>query len=60
MPSTQKPLTPDDFPVTARDDKVVEKDGTEIVKARNPKVADDVADRLNESQHKRDEDEWSA
>jgi hypothetical protein len=57
---THKPLSADDFPVNAHDDKVVEKDGTQIAKARNPDVAADIADRLNENQHKRDEDEWSA
>ena len=60
MPSSQKPIAPDDFPVSAHDDKVVEKDGTPIAKARNPDVAADIADRLNENQHKREEDEWSA
>ena len=60
MPSTHKPLTSEDFPVTAHDDKIVEKDGTQVAKARNPNVAEDIADRLNENQHKRDEDEWSA
>ena len=55
-----KPLEPDDFPVRAKDKKIVKNDGETIAEARNEKIADEVAERLNAEESIREEDRWSA
>lgn len=55
-----KPLEPDDFPVRAEDKKIVKNDGETIAEARNEKIADEVAERLNAEESIREEDRWSA
>lgn len=59
MPKDQ-PLEPDDFPVDVRQDEIVKSNGEPIAKARDPQTAQDVADRLNETEYRREEDRWSA
>jgi hypothetical protein len=56
----KKPLRPEDFPVDAEGKKVKKQDGTPIADAESPAVADDVAERLNEEEARREEDKWSA
>jgi hypothetical protein len=54
MPN-DKPFKPDDFPV--------EVEGVElkpIAKAKTPAIAEDIADRLNEDDCRKEEDRWSA
>jgi hypothetical protein len=54
------PLEPDDFPVQAEKNKIVSDSGEVIAEARDDKTAEEVADRLNEDENRREEDRWSA
>lgn len=58
--TTEKPLESDDFPVHADGEKVKKKDGTPVAETEHPAVAEDIADRLNEDEARREEDKWSA
>src|SRR3982074_1379724 len=40
-------LKPDDFPVHTEQKKIVKPDGKDIAEARTPKIADEIAERLN-------------
>jgi hypothetical protein len=60
MSNSKKPLKPDDFPVSAEGKKVKKQDGTPIANTEDPAVADDVAERLNEDEDRREQDKWSA
>jgi hypothetical protein len=53
-------LEPEDFPVRTEDKKIVKNDGETIAEARNEKIADEVAERLNAEESIREEDRWSA
>jgi hypothetical protein len=53
-------LEPGDFPVRTEDKKIVKHDGETIAEARNEKIADEVAERLNTEEQIREEDRWSA
>jgi len=53
-------LKPDDFPIEAKDKKLLTSDGQPIASAESPKVAEEVAERLNEHAHQEGEDRWSA
>ena len=53
-------LKPEDFPVHTEQKKIIKNDGKTIAEARNQKTAEDVADRLNAEEDRRDEDRWSA
>lgn len=55
-----KELKPDDFPVGVDGEKIVTADGKPIAKARAPEIAQDMADRLNEDECRKEEDKWSA
>ena len=54
------PLKPDDFPVHEDGDKVKKQDGEPIADAKDPAVATDIANRRNEDEARREEDNWSA
>ena len=60
MSDDDKPLKPVDFPVNAQGKKIKKQDGTPIAETTDPAVAEDVADRLNEDEARREEDKWSA
>ena len=60
MPVAQKPLKPSDFPVNADGKEIEKQDGTPIANTDDPAVAEDVADRLNDDEARREEDKWSA
>ena len=60
MPDDDKALKPEDFPVNVEGKKINKQDGTPIAEAKDPAVAADVADRLNEDEARREEDKWSA
>jgi hypothetical protein len=60
MSDDDKPLKPEDFPVNAQDKKIKKQDGTPIAETTDAAVAEDVADRLNEDEARREEDKWSA
>ena len=54
------PLKPEDFPVHTIQKQIVKNDGKIIAEARTKKTAEDLADRLNAEQDRREEDRWSA
>ena len=55
MPN-DKPLKPDDFPVEFEGEELVTADGKPIA----PAIAEDIADRLNEDDQRKEQDRWSA
>ena len=59
MPN-DKPLKPDDFPVEVEGEELVTADGKPIAKAKTPAIAEDIADRLNEDDYRKEQDRWSA
>ena len=59
MPN-DKPLKPDDFPVEVEGEELVTADGKPIAKAKTPAIAEDIADRLNEDDCRKEQDRWSA
>ena len=52
-------LKPDDFPVHTEQKKIVKPDGTDIAEASTPKIAEEVAERLNAEEDRREEDRWA-
>jgi hypothetical protein len=60
MSTSKKPLEPDDFPVSAEGKKIKKQDGTPIANTEDPAIADDVAERLNEDEDRREQDKCSA
>jgi hypothetical protein len=44
MSTSQKPLKPDDFPVTAEGQKIKKQDGKPIANTEDPALAADVAE----------------
>ena len=59
MPNN-KLLKPADFPVEVEGDELMTADGKPIAKAKTPAVAEDIANRLNEDDQRKEEDRWSA
>jgi hypothetical protein len=55
-----KPLKPDDFPVDVEGEELVTAGGKPIAKAKTPAIAEDIADRLNEDDCRKEQDRWSA
>ena len=55
-----EPLRPQDFPVHTNQKQIVNNDGKTIAEARTKKTAEDVAERLNAEEGRREEDRWSA
>lgn len=60
MSAAKKPLKPGDFPVHTEGEKVKKQDGGPIAEGDDPAVAEDVAERLNDDEARREEDKWSA
>jgi len=60
MPVARKPLKPEDFPVHSEGEKLKKQDGESIAEADDPVGADDLAERLNDDEARREEDKWSA
>lgn len=55
-----EPLASDDFPLNA-DGRVVRRpDGAAVAAAPDPAVAEEIAERLNSDEARREEDKWSA
>jgi hypothetical protein len=59
MPN-DKPLKPDDFPIEVEGEELVTADGKPIAKAKTQAIAEDIADRLNEDDYRKEQDGWSA
>jgi hypothetical protein len=55
MSIAKKPLESNDFPVNADGKKIKKQDGTPIASTDDPAVAEDVADRLNDDEARRDD-----
>jgi hypothetical protein len=55
-----KPLKPDDLPVKVEGEELVTANGKPIAKAKTPAIAEDIADRLNEDDYRKEQDRWSA
>jgi hypothetical protein len=55
-----EPLKPKDFPVHTNQKQIVKHDGKTIAEARTKKTAEDIAERLNAEEDRREEDRWSA
>jgi hypothetical protein len=55
-----QPLKPEDFPAHTNQKQIVKNDGKTIAEARTKKTAEDVAERLNAEEGRREEDRWSA
>ena len=53
-------LHPDDFPIEAERSALKTADGKTIAEAKTKKLADDIADRLNEQADREQQDCWSA
>lgn len=60
LPTSNKPLEPDDFPVEADGDKIKKQNGTPLADTGDATIAEDIAERLNEDEARREEDKWSA
>lgn len=55
-----EPLEPEDFPLHADATRVKCQDGKPVAKTDSPGMAQEIADRLNAEEHRREEDKWSA
>lgn len=53
-------LKPEDFPVHPDQKKILKKDGKTIAETSDKKIAEDVAERLNAEEDRREDDRWSA
>ena len=56
LSTSKKLLKPDDFPVNAEGKKIKKQDGTPIANTEDPAVAADVAERLNDDEARREDD----
>jgi hypothetical protein len=54
------PLEPNNFPVEIEAQELVTADDKPIAKAKTPAISEDIADRLNEDDCRKDQDRWSA
>ena len=52
-------LKPDDFPVHTESKTIVKPDGEDIAEAGTAKIAEDVAERLNAEEDRREQDRWA-
>jgi hypothetical protein len=60
MRTPKRPLKPHDFPVHSQCDQIKKHDGMPVAKAEDEALAEDVAERLNEDEARREQDKWSA
>jgi len=59
-PENNSALHPEDFPLKADGAKVATPDGQPIAVAKDPATAEDIAERLNDDEERKEEDKWSA
>ncbi len=52
-------LKPNDFPVHAKQKKIIKTDGKKVAEAETPEVAEEIASRLNSEEAQREEDRWA-
>ncbi|MCW5702996.1 MAG: hypothetical protein KIT82_10465 [Bradyrhizobium sp.] len=55
----EKPLNPNDFPITTDEKRLIRQDGKKIADAITEAMADDIAERLNENAARKREDRWA-
>ena len=55
----EKPLKPDDFPVHTKKSEIVTDTGKPVAEAKDEKIAEDIANRLNSDQAREEEDRWA-
>ena len=55
----EKPLNPNDFPITTDEKRLIRQDGKKIADAITESMADDIAKRLNENAARKREDRWA-
>ena len=58
--NSKKLLRPEDFPVDVEGQKIKKQNGTPLADAETPAVAQEIVERLNEDEARREEDKWSA
>ena len=59
MPN-EKPFKSDDVPAGVESGQIVTADGKPIAKVKTPGIAEDIADRLNEDDARKEQERWSA
>ena len=52
-------LQPNDFPVISDGKALVTQDGTTVANAQSDRLAEDIAQRLNENAARKREDRWA-
>jgi hypothetical protein len=60
MAENDAPLKPEDFPVRSDRNEILTSNGQPVATAKDEKIADEVAGRLNAEEDRREEDRWSA
>ena len=55
----KKPLQPKDFPVHEEGKTIVTDDNKRIAEADDPKMAEEISDRLNTDEARREDDRWA-
>jgi hypothetical protein len=55
----KKPLQPKDFPVHNEGKEIVTDDRKPIAEADDPEMADEICDRLNTDEARREDDRWA-
>jgi hypothetical protein len=60
MPALKRPLSSSDFPVKVEGERIKKQDGTPLAEAEDEITAADIAERVNDEEARREEDNWSA
>ena len=60
MAQDKEELKPHDFPIRTEQEKLKTDTGKPVGTAESDRLAEEIADRLNEHAHREDEDRWSA
>ena len=58
--SGKSPIKPEDFPLEVEGKKIKGKRGKTIAVTESDAAAEDIAERLNEDEDRKEEDRWSA
>lgn len=58
--SGKSPIKPEDFPLAVEGRKIKGKRGKMIAVTESDAAAEDLAERLNEDENRKEEDRWSA
>lgn len=60
MANDKDELKPDDFPIKTEQEKLKTESGKPVGTAASGRLAEDIADRLNEHADREEQDRWSA